>query len=81
MKVGILDGYVDEPSCLGVPPYISPYPRYIWGMLRHLRADLCGYFTIDEFRKDVKVREKLSECDILIAVSYTHLTLPTKRIV
>ena len=69
MKVGILDGYVDEPSCLGVPPYISPYPRYIWGMLRHLRADLCGYFTIDEFRNDEKVREKLSECDILIVIA------------
>ncbi len=69
MKVGILDGYVDEPSCLGVPPYISPYPRYIWGMLKHLRADLCGYFTIDEFRKDEKVREKLSECDILIVIA------------
>ncbi len=69
MKVGILDGYVDEPSCLGVPPYISPYPRYIWGMLKHLRADLCGYFTIDEFRKDGKVREKLSECDILIVIA------------
>ena len=69
MKVGILDGYVDEPSCLGVPPYISPYPRYIWGMLKHLRVDLCGYLTIDEFRKDEKVREKLSECDILIVIA------------
>jgi len=69
MKVGILDGYVDEPSCLGVPPYISPYPRYIWGMLKHLGADLYGYFTIDEFRKDEKVREKLSECDILIVIA------------
>ncbi|MCW7075166.1 MAG: radical SAM protein [Candidatus Methanospirare jalkutatii] len=69
MKVGILDGYVDEPSCLGVPPYISPYPRYIWGMLKHLRTDLCGYFTIDEFRKDGKVREKLSECGILIVIA------------
>ena len=69
MKAGILDGYVDEPSCLGVPPYISPYPRYIWGMLKHLGADLYGYFTIDEFRKDGKVREKLSECDILIVIA------------
>ena len=29
----ILDGYVDEPTCLGVPPYISPYVRYLAGVL------------------------------------------------
>ena len=29
----ILDGYVDEPACLGVPPYISPYIRTVAGML------------------------------------------------
>lgn len=29
----ILDCYVDEPACLGVPPFISPYPRYIYGAL------------------------------------------------
>src|SRR6059036_1445 len=31
MKVVVLDGYVDEPSNFGVPPYISPYPRYVTG--------------------------------------------------
>src|SRR3989442_11074297 len=34
MKVVILDGYVDEPSNFGVPPYISPYPRYVTGAVR-----------------------------------------------
>jgi radical SAM superfamily enzyme with C-terminal helix-hairpin-helix motif len=29
----ILDGYVDEPACLGVPPYISPYIRTVAGAL------------------------------------------------
>ena len=29
----ILDCYVDEPACLGVPPFVSPYPRYIYGAL------------------------------------------------
>src|SRR5665648_679057 len=50
----ILDGYVDEPACLGVPPYISPYVRYIAGALRD-----CGvgeweihYITIDNLRTD-----------------------------
>ena len=33
LKVTILDGYIDEPACLGVPPYISPYPRYIAGAI------------------------------------------------
>ncbi len=27
----IIDGYIDEPSTLGVPPYISPCVRYIYG--------------------------------------------------
>jgi len=27
----IIDGYVDEPACLGVPPYISPYIRTLQG--------------------------------------------------
>src|SRR5207253_2688473 len=45
MKVVILDGYVDEPSNFGVPPYISPYPRYVAGAVRdaavydHLMSD------------------------------------------
>ncbi len=31
VKVAILDGYLDEPSCLGVPPYLSPHVRYTYG--------------------------------------------------
>ena len=82
MKIAILDGYVDEPSCLGVPPYIAPYPRYIWGMLRAVKdADLsCIYLTIDQFRADAQLRASLRDFNFM-AVSYTHLTLPTKRIV
>lgn len=55
--IGILDGYVDEPSCLGVPPYISPYPRYVAGMLRDLGHSY-RYITIDEFRKNPSVFDK-----------------------
>ena len=69
MKIAILDGYVDEPSCLGVPPYIAPYPRYTWGMLKHLGADSCSYFTIDTFRADAELQEKLSEFDLLIVIA------------
>jgi len=65
VKVAILDGYVDEPSCLGVPPYISPYPRYIYGMLKHFKIQP-RYFTIDQIRG----REfELEKFDLLIIVA------------
>ena len=49
MKVVILDGYVDEPSNFGVPPYLSPYPRYLAGAVRD--ADHAWeYVTIDQVR-------------------------------
>ncbi len=48
----ILDCYVDEPACLGVPPFISPYPRYIYGALLTSGADPENiyYETIDTLR-------------------------------
>jgi radical SAM superfamily enzyme with C-terminal helix-hairpin-helix motif len=45
----ILDAYIDEPAALGVPPYISQYPRYLWGALRSLGIDV-AYTTIDRYR-------------------------------
>ena len=49
MRVVILDGYVDEPSNFGVPPYISPYPRYLAGAV-HDAGHTWEYVTIDEVR-------------------------------
>ena len=49
MKVVILDGYVDEPSNFGVPPYISPYPRYVAGAVRDAGHGW-EYVTIDRVR-------------------------------
>lgn len=49
MKVVILDGYVDEPSNFGVPPYISPYPRYAAGAVRDAGHEW-EYVTIDQVR-------------------------------
>src|SRR2546429_7741350 len=49
MKVVILDGYVDEPSNFGVPPYISPYPRYVTGAI-HDAGHTSEYVTIDQVR-------------------------------
>ncbi len=49
MRVVILDGYVDEPSNFGVPPYISPYPRYLAGAVTDA-GHTWDYVTIDQVR-------------------------------
>jgi radical SAM superfamily enzyme with C-terminal helix-hairpin-helix motif len=50
--ITILDGYTDEPACLGVPPFIAPLPRYIYGAIKHAIIDAnINYLTIDEFRR------------------------------
>jgi len=53
-KYLILDCYVDEPACLGVPPFISPYPRYIAGALVEAGIDPANitYITIDTLREN-----------------------------
>lgn len=50
MLVTIFDGYLDEPSRLGVPPFISPYPRYIAGAVEDAGHE-CEYMTIDNWRQ------------------------------
>ncbi|MCQ2356178.1 MAG: radical SAM protein, partial [Methanocorpusculum sp.] len=47
----IIDGYVDEPACLGVPPYISPYIRTVAGVFAE-RGITTDYVTIDQLRHD-----------------------------
>ena len=49
-EVLIIDGYVDEPSLLGVPPYISPEPRLICGVLEEYGLEW-EYITADEYRE------------------------------
>ena len=63
MKVVVLDGYVDEPSNFGVPPYISPYPRYLVGAVRDAGHDW-EYATIDQVRAGRPLRG-----DILAIIS------------
>ncbi|MHA1771307.1 MAG: radical SAM protein [Candidatus Thorarchaeota archaeon] len=47
----LVDGYVDEPTCLGVPPYVSIYPRYIAGAIwSHAPQTEIIYQTIDQVR-------------------------------
>lgn len=48
-KLVLVDGYVDEPSCFGVPPYISPQARYAAGAAMSAGAEV-EYHTIDSLR-------------------------------
>jgi len=69
LKISILDGYVDEPTCLGVPPYISPYPRYIAGAIWDFdKSANISYVTIDQIRNN-KNLDILSKSDIIIAIA------------
>ena len=74
MRALIIDGYVDEPACLGVPPYMAPYPRYIAGALveKGIPEEDISYRTIDRLRV---AKEKLNY-DITIVVAGT--TVPGK---
>lgn len=70
LHVSILDGYVDEPTCLGVPPYISPYPRYIAGAAWDFDSHaVISYITIDQVRNDRSLRSSLSKSDVLVVVA------------
>ena len=70
LRVFLLDGYVDEPTCLGVPPYISPYPRYIagaiWDFDPHARVI---YVTIDQIRNNKSLLDHISTSDVLIVIA------------
>jgi len=53
--ITLLDGFVDEPSCLGVPPYISPYVRYIVGAIIDA-GEKYEYITIEEWRRGRRIK-------------------------
>ena len=70
MHVTILDGYVDEPTCLGVPPYISPYPRYIAGAAWTADPEATvQYVTIDQLRATPSTRTFLFDADLVVAIA------------
>lgn len=74
MRVLIIDGYVDEPACLGVPPYIAPYPRYIAGALveKGVKPEDIVYRTIDRMRQ----RREPFSFDLIVIIAGT--TVPGK---
>lgn len=79
MKALIIDGYVDEPACLGVPPYLSPYPRYIAGALRErgLSENEIHYLTIDTLRENPPgVGELIGKASLVVIIA--GMTVPGK---
>jgi radical SAM superfamily enzyme with C-terminal helix-hairpin-helix motif len=71
----IIDGYVDEPACFGVPPYISPYIRTIAGVLIE-HGFTPQYTTIDQLRKDPLRFRGFTGAKIVVMIS--GVTVPGK---
>ena len=71
----ILDGYVDEPACLGVPPYISPYIRTVAGELGAHGFDV-RYLTIDQLRNDPQRMQEMNRAGLLVVIA--GVTVPGK---
>ena len=66
----ILDGYVDEPACLGVAPYISPYIRTVAGALA-THGFTVQYLTIDQLRNDPAYINRMDAAALLVCLLYT----------
>ncbi|MDD1723588.1 MAG: radical SAM protein [Methanospirillum sp.] len=71
----IIDGYVDEPACLGVPPYISPYIRTIAGVLL-TNGFSVTYRTIDEIRAHPERLGEAGRADLVVMIA--GMTVPGK---
>ena len=63
-KLVLVDGYVDEPSAFGVPPYISPHARYAAGAALAQGVEV-EYHTIDSLR--AKPRELTGDAMAILA--------------
>ena len=75
VKISIIDGYIDEPTCLGVPPYISPYPRYLAGVIwSDDKKAIINYITIDQIRKNKNLLKELSKSTLIITIA--GMTVP-----
>jgi len=76
VRVAIVDGYVDEPTCLGVPPYVSTYVRYTAGALvaAGINEESIEYYAIDTLRREPHLKEALFDADALFLI--TGMTVP-----
>ncbi|WOF15552.1 radical SAM protein [Methanoplanus sp. FWC-SCC4] len=73
----IIDGYVDEPACFGVPPYISPYVRYVAGVCKEHGYNP-GYMNIDQIRENPALLQSAERSDLIVFIS--GVTVPGKYI-
>ncbi len=76
MRCAIIDGYVDEPAVLGVPPYVSTYVRYVSGVFL-LKGFEVDYYTIDDVRAK-GLWHVFSGYDYLVIIG--GLTVPGKYV-
>jgi radical SAM superfamily enzyme with C-terminal helix-hairpin-helix motif len=68
-RLVLLDGYVDEPACFGVPPYISPHARTIAGAMAEVPGWQVEYLTIDQHRRSPEKAALLQGADLLVLIS------------
>jgi len=71
----IIDGYIDEPACFGVPPYISPHVRYCAGVLLEHGFDP-HYLTIDQIRSSPGLMHEHAGAGLVLVIS--GVTVPGK---
>ena len=73
IKVVLIDGYIDDPAALGVPPYISPISRAVAGAAMDAGGDV-EYITIDMIRRGYRIP------DAKVSVLISGNTVPGKYI-
>jgi len=71
----ILDGYIDEPACFGVPPYLSPYARTVAGVLMEHSYEV-RYTTIDRLREDPSLFSAMNSSASVVMIA--GVTVPGK---
>jgi radical SAM superfamily enzyme with C-terminal helix-hairpin-helix motif len=64
INVLLIDGYIDDPAALGVPPYISPMVRSVAGAATDAGA-VVDYVTIDKIRKG----HRIPKADVSVVLS------------
>lgn len=64
IRVLLIDGYIDDPAALGVPPYISPMVRAVAGAAIDAGA-VVDYVTVDKIRRG----RELPKADVSVVLS------------
>ncbi|MDO5852762.1 MAG: radical SAM protein [Thermoplasmata archaeon] len=72
ISVLVVDGYIDDPAALGVPPYISPMVRSIASAALDAGADRVEYLTVDMIRNGARIP------DASVSVVLSGNTVPGK---